>query len=101
MVRDAQAHASSVPTALGQWAGLLQPQLHGPSQKLWPALGIHHAAQPRAEWLGRASDSYTQGAMGASTPVRIAAACQSPDWRLDPLLQPPAPAPSAEHENAR
>src|SRR5690606_14573475 len=40
-------------------------------------------------------------AVRTSPPLREPAACQPRDRRLDPVLQPPAPAPGAGHEDTR
>lgn len=63
--------------------------------------GVHHAAQSRAERSGGARDPHAQRAMCASPSLRVGAARQPPDRRLDPFLQPPTPTPGAEHEDPR
>lgn len=80
--------------------GLHQSPLHGAGQELRPAPGVHHAAQPRAERPGRAGNPHAQGAMRASTSIRIVAARQPGDRGLDPFLQPPAPASVTKHEDS-
>ena len=81
-----------------EWAGVHQPQLHGPGQELRPEARVHHPIQPVAKRHGRARDQHAQRPIRAQPPLRDPAAHQSRDLGLDRLLQPPAPTPVAGHE---
>src|SRR5690606_36865859 len=54
-----------------------------------------------AERNGGAGHPHAQGSMRASPPLREPATRQPRDRRLDPVLQPSAPAPGAGHEDTR
>jgi hypothetical protein len=72
-----------------------------PDQRWWPAAGIHHTILPTAERHGGACHPHVEGAVRASASLRNAAARDARDWRLDPVLQPPAPPSGARHEDPR
>ena len=95
----AGTRAGTIPAAQRQWLGVHQPQLHGPGARLWPAPGIHHAALSAAERHGRACHPDFEGAMHTPATIRVLAARQPCDWRLDSVLQPQAPTPGASDEN--
>ncbi len=76
-------------------------QRHGLGTQLRAEAGVHHAALSATKWDGRAGHSYVERAMRTPPSIRDAAACQSWHRRLDRLLQLPAPASGAGHENTR
>jgi transposase-like protein len=58
-------------------------------------------ALPAAERHGRTRHPDAERAVRAPAPLREPAACDAGDRRLDRVLQPPAPAPGAKHEDTR
>lgn len=100
-LRHARPRPPTVPAALGQRTGVHQPALHAAGLQLRLESGLHHAALLATERHGRARHSHVEGAVRTPPPLRNPAACNASDRRLDPVLQPPAPSPSAGDEDTR
>ena len=98
-IRNARQGATALPSEIRQRPCVHQPKLHGPGSRRWPAPGIHHTVQPRAERHGRARDSNLERVVRAPASVRVVATRQQNDRRLDRLLQQPATSPGARHED--
>jgi hypothetical protein len=65
-VRHARQGAARVPSEVGQWPGLLKPEIHRAGSQLRPEAGIYHTALPAAERHGRTRDPDAQGAVHPS-----------------------------------
>lgn len=92
----------STPFLLRSDNGLVfQPPLHPAGAQLRLAAGVHYPALPAAERHGRAGHPHAEGAVSAPAPLRKPTARDPGDWRLDPVLQPPPPAPGTGHEDTR
>ncbi len=96
-VWHARQGPTGVPTEVGQWPGLHEPKIHSLGEKLWPEAGVHHAPLPAAERHDRACDPDPERAMRPSPALRQHPARDTRHRRLDQLLQPQAPSPSACH----
>mgnify|MGYP006977277423 CR=1 FL=1 len=84
-----------------QRPGLPQSRLHGAGEELLPATEVHHAALSGTERPGRALDPHLQGAMRTPPSLRNPAAREPDYWRLDRVLQQPAPTSGGRNEDAR